>query len=70
MFKLIQQNLNDFFDVRIFFTILAMGVFTIAVDYTYFKKVKYEKDAAVSLGIGITYLILPFVIFLLTRLKI
>lgn len=70
MLRMILQNIRDFYDVTIFLTVLAIGVFSIAADYTYFKKVKYRKDAAVSLGIGIAYLILPFVLFLITRLSI
>jgi len=68
MLNMILQNLKDFFDIVIFFTIMAIGVFSIAADYSYFKKVRFKKDAAVSLGIGIAYLVLPFVLLIITRL--
>lgn len=67
MLGMLLQNLRDFYDVTIFLTMLAIGIFSIAVDRTYFRKVKYRKDAAVSLGMGIAYLVLPFILLLITR---
>lgn len=65
---MILQNIRDFYDPVIFFTILAIGVFSLAVDYTYFKHMKYKEDAAVTLGIGIAYLVLPFILLIITKL--
>ncbi|MGE5632326.1 MAG: CLC_0170 family protein [Caulobacteraceae bacterium] len=68
MLKIIIQNIKEFFDATVFITILCIGVFVIAVDYRYFRKIKYKKDAAITLAIGIVYLLLPFALLLISML--
>lgn len=65
---MIVENIRDFFDMTIFFTIFFIGVFALLADYSYFKKLKYKKDAAVTLIIGVAFLILPFVLLVVSML--
>lgn len=62
------ENIKNFLDVFVFFTILGIGLFMIFVDYPYFKKVGYEKDKKVTLAIGITYIVGSFVLVIITML--
>jgi predicted PurR-regulated permease PerM len=68
MFRAIQENIRSFLDTTLFFAIAAVGAFTILVDYRYFKKMKFKKDAAATLGIGIAFLLLPFALLLISKL--
>ena len=68
MFSIIKENIRGFLDTVVFITMIAIGIFSILSDYRYFKKVKYQKDAAVSLGVGLAYLLLPFALLLITKL--
>lgn len=67
MVGVIRENIRSFLDISIFITMIAIGAFAILGDYRYFKKMKYKKDAAASLGIGIACIVLPFALLLITR---
>lgn len=68
MFNIIKENIKGFVDVTVLVTMIAIGIFAILVDYRYFKRVKFRKDSAVSLGIGIAFILLPFVFLFISRL--
>lgn len=68
MFSIIRDNIRSFLDVTIFAAMIAIGLFAILSDYRYFKRLKYKKDAAVSFGIGLTCILLPFVLLIISRL--
>ncbi|HOE56727.1 MAG TPA: hypothetical protein PLL98_01640 [Bacillota bacterium] len=68
MFRIIRENIRDFMDVTVFITMIAIGLFSIFSDYRYFKRVKFQKDAASALGIGLIYLLLPFALLIITNL--
>ena len=68
MLGLIARNIKDFFDMTVFFTILFIGLFTLFSDYPYFKRVKYKRDAAVTMVIGIVLLVLPFALWIFSAL--
>ena len=68
MLSIIRDNIRNFMDVTVILTMIAIGIFAIFVDYRYFKKVKFQKDAAVSLGVGLACILLPFALLLITRL--
>lgn len=68
MFDIIKDNIRNFLDVTVFITMMAIGLYTILADYRYFKKVKFRKDAAVSLGIGLVCIFLPFVLLVISKL--
>jgi hypothetical protein len=68
MFGIIKDNIRSFLDVTVVITMIAIGLFTVLEDYSYFKKVKFRKDAAVSLRLGLVLIILPFVLFAIVRL--
>ena len=68
MLNAISDNIRSFLDITLFITMIAIGIFSILVDYRYFKTVKFKKDAAASLGVGIAFLLLPFALFLIARL--
>lgn len=68
MFSAVRENIRGFLDITMFMTMLAVGIFAILADYRYFKKMKYKKDAAAALGIGMLFLLLPFAFLLITRL--
>ena len=61
MLNAIAENIKGFFDLTIFFTMLGIGAFVILVDFSYFKKLRYIKDAAISLVIAVSYIVLAFV---------
>ncbi|HYF84095.1 MAG TPA: CLC_0170 family protein [Clostridia bacterium] len=67
MIGVIRENIRSFLDITIIITMIAIGAFAILGDYRYFKKMKYKKDAAASLGVGIACLALPFVLLLIIR---
>lgn len=68
MFYLIKYNIRNFLDITVFMTMIAIGLFTILADYRYFKKVKFKKDAAISLRVGLIFIILPFVLLVIAKL--
>ena len=68
MFEIIKENLKSFADITVLMTMIAIGIFEILSDYRYFKRVKLQKDAAASLGVGIAFILLPFVFFFISRL--
>lgn len=68
MFSIIRENIRDFLDITVIITMIAIGAFAIISDYRYFKKMRFKKDAAVSLGVGLTFILLPFVLLIITKL--
>jgi hypothetical protein len=68
MFEIIKENIRGFTDAIVLITMIAIGIFEILSDYRYFKRVKFRKDSAVSLGLGITFILLPFVLLFITKL--
>ena len=68
MFEVIKENIRGFTDATVLMTMIAIGIFEILSDYRYFKRVKFRKDSAVSLGLGISFILLPFVFLIITRL--
>lgn len=68
IFKSVIENIKGFFDFTVFFVILAVGVYTLLVDYSYLRFMKYNKDARVCKVIGISFLILPFVLLMISIL--
>ena len=68
MFEVIKENIRGFTDATVLMTMIAIGIFEILSDYRYFKRVKFRKDSAVSLGLGISFILLPFVFFFIIRL--
>lgn len=68
MFSAVKDNIRDFLDATVIITMIAIGIFVILSDYRYFKKMKYKRDAAVSLGIGLACILLPFALLLISRL--
>lgn len=61
-------NIKEFFDMTVFFTTLFIGLFALLSDYPYFKRVKYKKDAAVTLFMAVLFLVLPFVLWVVSML--
>jgi TRAP-type C4-dicarboxylate transport system permease small subunit len=68
MLSIIKENIRGFLDITVILTMIAIGIFSIFADYKYFKKVKFKKDAAASLGVGLAFIFLPFVLLLVTKL--
>jgi hypothetical protein len=68
MINTIVQNIQNFYDTTVFFVILAIGVFLLLWDYPIFKSMKYKIDTRVTLVIGIMFLILPFVLYAVSRM--
>ena len=68
MFSLIKENIKGFVDVTVLVTMTAIGLFAILVDYRYFKRLKFRKDAASALGVGIAFILLPFVFYFISKL--
>jgi len=62
------ENIKNFMDMNVFLMILGIGIFVLAVDYPYFKKVKYEKDKKVTLIIGIACVLGSFALVMISRL--
>jgi len=65
---IIKENIGNFLNSIVIVTMIAIGMFAIFADYRYFKKVKFKKDAAVSLGLGLGCILLPFALFIVARL--
>ena len=68
MFEIIKENIKGFVDATVLTTMIAIGMFEILSDYRYFKRVKFRKDSAISLGLGIAFILLPFVFLIIIRL--
>lgn len=68
MINAIIKNLQNFYDTTVFFTILASGLFLILWDYPILKSFRYKRDAAVTMAMGILYLIIPFILYAVSRL--
>ncbi len=68
MLKMVFQNLREFFDITIFFVMLFVGWFSLAVDYPFFKKVKYRKDAAISAMLGIASVVVSIVLLVISKI--
>lgn len=66
--NIIVQNIKNFYDTTVFFAILAIGVFLLLWDYPIFKAMKQKNDKRVTLIIGIAYVILPFVLYTVSKL--
>ena len=64
MLNAIAENIKGFFDLTIFFTMLGIGAFMILGDFNYFKKLRFVKDAAITLIIAVSYIVLAFVFFI------
>ena len=68
MVNSIIQNIKNFYDTNVFFTILIIGIFLLLWDYPIFKNKKEKSDARVTLFMGILCLIMPFVLYAVSRL--
>lgn len=68
MLNIIRENIRGFLDTTVFMTMIAIGIFAILADYRYFKRVKFQKDAASALGIGLLYLLLPFALLMIAKM--
>lgn len=68
MFSAVRENVRSFLDITVILTMIAIGIFAIMADYKYFRKMKFEKDASASLGVGVACVLLPFVLLLIARL--
>jgi hypothetical protein len=68
MFETIIQNIKNFYDTTVFVVILAIGVFLLIWDYPIFKSMMYKNDSRITLIMGILCLIIPFVLFYVSRI--
>lgn len=68
MINAIVQNIKNFYDTNVFFAILAIGIFLLLWDYPILKALKYKNDKNVTIVMGILCLILPFVLYAVSRL--
>jgi len=68
MLHTIKENIKGFMDPAVFFTMISIGIFAILSDYRYFKRVKFQRDASSALGIGIAYILLPFIFLIIIML--
>lgn len=68
MINMIVQNIKNFYDITVFFVILFIGIFLLLWDYPIFKAMKQKKDTKVTLIMGIMYVILPFVLYTVSRM--
>ena len=68
VFALIKDNIKNFLDVTVFLAMLAIGLYTVLWDYRYFRKMKFRKDAAVTLKMGLACMLLPFLLMVIARL--
>lgn len=68
MLKAIIQNIRNFYDTNVFFAILAIGIFMILWDYPILKALKYKNDKIVTMAMGVLFLVLPFVLYAVSRL--
>lgn len=68
MIEAIIRNIQNFYDTSVFFAILIIGLFLIFWDYPIFKSLKFKRDAAVTMAMGILYLIAPFILYAISKL--
>lgn len=68
MINAIVRNLQNFYDTTVFFAILIIGLFLVFWDYPIFKSFKFKRDAAVTMVMGIIFLIVPFILYAISRL--
>jgi len=68
MINAIIENIKNVYDTSVFFAILAIGIFLLIWDYPIFKASKHKNDTRVTLVMGILYLILPFVLYGISRM--
>ncbi|MHB1392725.1 MAG: CLC_0170 family protein [Clostridia bacterium] len=68
MLSAIRENIRSFLDVTIFITMIAIGIFAILGDYRYFKKMKFQKDAAATMRVGMACILLPFILLIIAKL--
>ena len=68
MINMIIQNIKNFYDITVFFVILSIGIFLLIWDYPIFKAMKHKKDTKITLVMGIMYVILPFVLYTVSRM--
>ena len=68
MMNAIIQNIKNFYDITVFFVILFIGVFLLLWDYPVLKAMKHKNDTRVALVMGIMYMILPFVLYTISRM--
>ena len=68
MINVIVQNIKNFYDITVFFAILFIGIFLLIWDYPIFKTMKHKNDTRVTLVMGIMYVILPFVLYTISRM--
>ncbi len=68
MLSAIRENVRNFLDSTVILTMIAIGIFTILGDYRYFKKMKFKKDAAATMGVGVVCILLPIVLLIIARL--
>ncbi|OGO79200.1 MAG: hypothetical protein A2Y23_13415 [Clostridiales bacterium GWB2_37_7] len=68
MINIIIQNIKNFYDTTVFFVILAIGIFLLIWDYPIFKNMKHKNDTRITLVMGILYVILPFVLYAVSRI--
>jgi hypothetical protein len=68
MMNAIVQNIKNFYDITVFSVILIIGAFLLLWDYPTLKAMKHKNDARVTLVMGIMYIILPFVLYTISRM--
>jgi hypothetical protein len=68
MIDIIVQNIKNFYDLTVFFVILLIGIFLLLWDYPIFKAMNHKNDTRVTLAMGIMYVILPFVLYMVSRM--
>ncbi len=68
MINAVIQNIKNFYDTSIFFAILAIGIFLLVWDYPIFKAKKEKSDARATMIMGILCLIMPFALYLVSKL--
>jgi hypothetical protein len=68
MINIIIENIKNVYDTTVFFAILAIGIFLLLWDYPIFKAMKHKNDTRVTLVMGIMYLVLPFVLYAVSRM--
>lgn len=68
MINIIVQNIKNFYDITVFFVILFIGIFLLLWDYPIFKAMKHKNDTRITLVMGIMYVILPFVLYMVSKM--
>lgn len=68
MANAIVQNIRSFYSSSVFFAVLAIGIFLLLWDYPIFKAMKYKNDKTATLVMGVLFVILPFVLYAVSKL--